>query len=49
MLEDNTELLTALTASNDNIAKALDIISKNLVTIDNKIDRNYEVELKNKK
>lgn len=48
MLEDNTKMLQALATSNDNIAKSLDIISNNLVTIDNKIDRNYEIEVKNK-
>lgn len=42
MIEDNTKMLQALTESNNNIAKALDIISNNLVTIDDKIDRNYE-------
>ena len=47
MLEDNTKMLQALSESNNNIAKSLDIISNNLVTIDNKIDRNYEAELKN--
>lgn len=46
MLEDNTKMLQALATSNDNIAKSLDIISNNLVTIDQKIDRNYEVEVK---
>ncbi len=46
MLEDNTEMLKTLAQSNDNIAKSLDIISNNLVTIDQKIDRNYEVEVK---
>lgn len=35
------------TESNNNIAKSLEIISNNLVTIDKKIDRNYEVEVKN--
>lgn len=48
LLENNTEMLKALTESNNNIAKSLDIISNNLVTIDNKIDRNYEVEVKRK-
>lgn len=48
VLEDNTKMLQALTESNNNIAKALDIISNNLVTIDKKIDRNYEVEVKRK-
>lgn len=47
MLEDNTKMLQALSESNNNIAKSLDIISNNLVTIDNKIDRNYEQEVKN--
>ena len=46
MLEDNTKMLQALATSNNNIAKSLDIISTNLVTIDQKIDRNYEVEVK---
>lgn len=49
ILEDNTEMLKALSESNNNIAKALDIISNNLVTIDSKIDRNYEIEVKNQK
>lgn len=48
LLEDNSEMLKTLAQSNDNIAKSLDIISNNLVTIDQKIDRNYEVEVKNK-
>lgn len=42
MLEDNTKMLQALAESNQNIAKSLDIISNNLVTIDRKTDRNYE-------
>lgn len=46
LLENNTEMLKALTESNNNIAKSLDIISNNLLTLDKKIDRNYEVELK---
>lgn len=45
-LEDNTKMLQALSQSNNNIAKSLDIISNNLVTIDKKIDRNYEADLK---
>lgn len=45
-LQDNTKMLQALAQSNNNIAKSLDIISNNLITIDKKIDRNYEVELK---
>ena len=44
MLEDNTNMLKALTESktltesNNNIAKALDIISNNLIVIDKKVD-----------
>ena len=45
-LKSNTDMLRALSQSNDNIAKSLDIISNNLITIDKKIDRNYEAELK---
>ena len=47
-LQDNTKMLQALSQSNNNIAKSLDIISNNLITIDKKIDRNYEVEIKKK-
>lgn len=46
LLENNTEMLKALTESNNNIAKSLDIISNNLVVIDNKVDRNYQEMLK---
>lgn len=42
LLEDNTKMLQSLSQSNENIAKALDIISNNLGSIDQKIDRNYE-------
>ena len=49
MLEENTKMVQSLTESNQNIAKALDIISNNLVSLDNKIDRNYEAELNNRK
>lgn len=45
LLEDNTKMLESLSRSNDNIAKALDIISNNLLTLDDKVDRNYEVVL----
>ena len=48
MLENNTEMLKALTESNNNIAKSLDIISNNQLTTDTKIDRNYEAILKKK-
>lgn len=46
MLEDNTQMLKVLTESNNNIAKSLDIIASNLVTIDSKVDRNYQELLK---
>lgn len=46
MLEDNTQMLKVLTESNNNIAKSLDIIANNLVTIDSKVDRNYQESLK---
>lgn len=46
LLEDNANMLKTLATSNDNIAKSLDIITNNLLTIDKKIDRNYEVEVK---
>ena len=42
LLEDNTKMLQSLSKSNENIAKALDIISSNLGSLDTKIDRNYE-------
>lgn len=49
MLEDNTEMLKVLTESNNNIAKSLDIIANNLVTIDSKVDRNYQETLKERR
>lgn len=49
MLEDNSKMLQAMSQSNNNIAKSLDIISNNLVTIDKKIDRNYEAEMQKTK
>lgn len=48
LLIDHTQMLQALAQSNENIAKSLDIITNNLITIDKKIDRNYEVEVSNK-
>lgn len=47
LLEDNAEMIKAVSQSNNNIAKSLDIISNNLITIDSKIDRNYEIEVRN--
>lgn len=49
MLEDNTQMLKILTESNNNIAKSLDIIASNLVTIDSKVDRNYQELLKERR
>lgn len=46
LLEDNANMLKTLATSNDNIAKSLDIITNNLLTIDKKIDRNYEADMK---
>lgn len=53
--EENNEMLKLLTnnqkniaESNNNIATSLKIISDNLITIDKKIDRNYEVEVTSK-
>ena len=43
--EENNTMLKILTKSNDNIAKSLELISGNLITIDKKIDRNYEWDL----
>lgn len=45
----NTKLLQELTQSNNNIAKSLDIISKSMETIDNKVDRNYEEIIRREK
>lgn len=45
--EENGKMVQALVDSNQNIAKSLDIIGNNMVTIDRKIDRNYEQEIKN--
>lgn len=49
MLENNTQMLKVLTESNNNIAKSLDIIASNLVTIDSKVDRNYQELLKERR
>lgn len=46
MLEESNRMTSALVESNKNIAKSLDIISSNLITIDNKVDRNYQDLLK---
>lgn len=48
LLEDNTEMLKTLSQSNNNIAKSLEIITNNLVTIDQKEDRTYEELIRKK-
>lgn len=50
MLEEIKEVVKALTISNENIAKSLEIISGNCASVDKKIDRNYEaiVKIENK-
>ena len=56
MLEDNTKMLEALSKSNEtlsrsneNIAKSLDLIQNNMITLDDKADRNYAEIVKCKK
>lgn len=49
LLEDNTKMLETLSKSNDNIAKSLDLIQNNMITIDRKVDRNYEMQVNNTK
>lgn len=51
--EENNEMLKLLTnnqkniaESNNNIAKSLEIISNNLITLDVKADRNYQELIK---
>ena len=45
MLEENTELLRTLAKSTDNVAKSLDLLNQNTITLDKKVDRNY-IEIK---
>lgn len=47
LLEENAKMLDTLSKSNENIAKSLDLIQNNMITLDNKIDRNYEQSVKN--
>lgn len=56
LLEENTKMLEALSRSNEtlsrsneNIAKSLDLIQNNMITLDNKADRNYTELVKAKK
>ena len=49
MLKSLIESNKNLADSNKNIAKSLEIISNNLVSIDQKIERNYQIEINSKK
>ena len=49
LLEENTKMLETLSKSNENIAKSLDLIQNNMITLDNKADRNYAEVKKCKK
>ena len=46
MLEEIKEVVKALTLSNENIAKSLEIISNNCSSVELKVDRNYEAIVK---
>ena len=46
MLEEIKEVVKALTLSNENIAKSLEIISNNCSSVESKVDRNYEAIVK---
>ena len=46
MLEEIKEVVKALTLSNENIAKSLEIISSNCSSVELKVDRNYESIIK---
>ena len=50
MLEEIKEVVKALTLSNENIAKSLEIISSNCASVETKVDKNHEVllEIRNK-
>lgn len=50
MLEEIKEVVKALTVSNENIAKSLEIISSNCAAVENKVEKNHEmlVEIKSK-
>ena len=49
LLEENTKMLDTLAKSNENIAKSLDLIQNNMITLDNKADRNFAEIVKCKK
>ena len=50
MLEEIKEVVKALTLSNENIAKSLEIISSNCASVETKVDKNHELllEIRNK-
>ena len=50
MLEEIKEVVKALTLSNENIAKSLEIISSNCASVETKVEKNHEVllEIRNK-
>lgn len=50
MLEEIKEVVKALTVSNENIAKSLEIISTNCAQVETKVERNHDilVEIKNR-
>lgn len=50
MLEEIKEVVKALTLSNENIAKSLEIISSNCASVEMKVEKNHEmlVEIKSK-
>lgn len=50
MLEEIKEVVKALTLSNENIAKSLEIISSNCASVETKVEKNHELllEIRNK-
>lgn len=50
MLEEIKEVVKALTLSNENIAKSLEIISKNCASVETKVEKNHDLllEIRNK-
>lgn len=48
MLSEIKEVVKALVTGNENFAKSIELLTKNCLSVDTKIDRNYEAILKNK-
>lgn len=48
MLGEIKDVVKAMSVSNDNFAKAIELLTKNCMSVDSKIDRNYEAILKEK-